>query len=289
MDLQVERDIKTLGRARSHAAPALVFPLESTVLPFRAGDSVTRLDRSTFAVVPARLDYRLGPPAAATAVVVTLLVPDAVRARAIDDYAPYIEANHLGEVLSAVRVLPRTRWVDELVHRYLFEREVCAKPASRAAGFLEAELTKETFFLGSEQIARRTRSSVRFEGDAMVARARAWIEAHLFEPFRIGEIVRHCHASESTVLRAFRRELGLAPLAYVRQRRLEEALHLLESGRYAVTEVAARVGYESASAFAVAFRERFGVTPSRAKVSLPAAARLPAHGAPPEGRRRARS
>jgi AraC-like DNA-binding protein len=289
MDLRIDRDIKELRRGRTHATPGLLFPLESTAISLRTGeDRALRLDRSTFAVIPARASYQIDLPASATAVVLTLLIPDAIRIRAALDYSPYIDAGKLAEVLASVRVLPRTRWVDELVNRYVFEREVCAKETSRAALFLESELTKEVFFLGSEQIAERTRSSVLFEGDPLVVRARAWIEEHMFEPFTIRAILAHCHASESTLLRAFRRELGVTPLAYVRQRRLEEALQMLESGRYGVTEVAARVGYESASAFAVAFRERFGVTPSRAKVSLPAATRLPAHGAPPEGRRRGR-
>lgn len=289
MDLQIDRDIRALRRTRVHACPALVFPLETTVLSLSAGEDVARLDRSTFAIVPARLDYRMAPPASASAVVVTLLLPESTRTMAVADYAPYVDAGRLTEVLSAVRFLSRTRWVDELVHRYLFEREVCVKKLGKAASFLEAELTKEVFFLGAEQMEQRTRSSVLFKGNELAARALVWIEEHLFEPFRIGELVSHCHASESTVLRAFRREHGVAPLAYVRRRRLEEALHLLESGRYAVTEVGTRVGYENASAFSAAFRARFGVTPSRAMPSVPAAERLPAHGAPPERRRRSRS
>jgi AraC-like DNA-binding protein len=204
----------------------------------------------------------------------------------VRDYRPEVDARRLVEVLGGVRVLPRTRWVDELVQRYVFERSVCARRGSKAARFLEAELTKELFFLGCEQLDLRTRSSVLFEGDAVAARARAWIEEHLFEPFRIDELVRQCHVSESTVLRAFRRELGVSPLAYLRRRRLEESMQLLESGRYGVTEVAARVGYENPSAFAAAFRGQFGLAPSRARPAVPAAARLPAHGAPPVRRRR---
>ena len=42
-------------------------------------------------------------------------------------------------------------------------------------------------------------------------------------------------------------------------------MHLLESGRYGVTEVAARVGYDNPSAFAAAFRAQFGMPPSRAR------------------------
>ncbi len=268
--------------------PALIAPLETTVASLRIGTTVHRLDRATIALVPARAAHELVLPAAGASVVVTLGLDDHVRATAIRDYAPYVRAPRFAEVVAAVRLLPRTRWVDELVQRYVFEREVCERPASKAAKFLEAELAKELYFLGHEQLEQTTRTSVVFEGSTLVARARAWIEDHLFEPFKIDALVAHCHASESSVLRAFRKELGVAPVAYLRRRRLEEALQLLESGRYAVTEVATRVGYENPSAFAAAFREQFGVAPSRARATIAPASTLPAHGKPPERRRRRR-
>ncbi|MGE5186231.1 MAG: helix-turn-helix domain-containing protein, partial [Acidobacteriota bacterium] len=173
-------------------------------------------------------------------------------------------------------------------HRYVFERDTCEKPASKAARFLEAELAKEVYFLAREQADAHTRTSVLFEGDPVAARARAWLDEHLFEPFHVAALVRHCHASESTVLRAFHRAHGLAPLGYVRRRRLEHAMQLLESGRYAVTEVATRVGYANPSAFAQAFRDQFGVAPSRVRPQLDPRATLPAHGEPPVRRRRRR-
>jgi AraC-like DNA-binding protein len=129
---------------------------------------------------------------------------------------------------------------------------------------------------------------VLFEGDGVAALALAWIEEHLFDPFRMDDLVRHCHASESTLLRTFRREIGVSPIAYVRRRRLEQSLQLLESGRYGVTEVATRVGYENPSAFAAAFRQQFGVAPSSARSAVPVDARLPAHGSPPVRRSRRR-
>jgi AraC-like DNA-binding protein len=289
MELRLDRDVEAVRQARVHAAPALVFPLETTVVSLRAGERDDRVDRSCFAVIPARTAHQLAFPRAGSAVVATLVVSDELRAAAVRDYSPEVDATRLAEVVTSVRLLPRTRWVDELVQRYVFERSVCDRRGSKAAQFLEVELTKEVFFLGCEQIDRRTRNSVVFEGDAVAERARAWIEEHLFERFRIDDVVRHCHASESTVLRAFRRELGVSPLTYVRRRRLEESMQLLESGRYAVTEVALRVGYENASAFAAAFRQQFGVAPSRTRPGVPAAERLPAHGAPPVRRPRNRT
>ena len=287
MELAVDRDAEALRAARVHARPALVFPLDTTIVALRAGDAETRLDRSCFAVVPARLAHRIEASPTGTIAVVTLRIAEPLVAAAAREFHE-LDARRLGEVLAGLRLLPRTRWVDELVHRYVFERTVCERDASLAARFVEIELTKEVYFLGREQLEQHTRSSVVFEGDPVAARARAWIEAHLFELFRIDELARHCHVSESTLLRAFRRELGVSPLAHLRRRRLEEAMQLLESGRYGVTEVAARVGYDNPSAFAAAVRAQFGLSPSRARPELPAAARLPAHGAPPIRRRRRR-
>ncbi len=289
MELRIDRDAEAVQRARSYSDPALIFTLETTVVTLLADRATERLDRSSFAVVPARTRHELELPAAGTTVVVTLLVDDKARAAAGRDYDPEVVPKKLVEMLATLRRLPRTRWVDELVHRYVFERTVCERMESRAARFLEAELTKEVYFLSSEAARQLTRQTVLFEGGAVAARARAWIEDHLFERFSMAALVKHCHASESTVLRAFRKEHAVPPVVYVRRRRLEEALQLLESGRYAVTEVATRVGYENPSAFAAAFRDQFGIPPSQARAAIEAASTLPAHGAPPVRRLRRRS
>ena len=286
--LVVDRDAEAVQRTRVYRDPALVFPLETTVVTMHTDRLAERLDRARYALLPPRTSHTLELPTGGTAVVATLVLGEATRRAALREYSE-IDAQRFRAVMTAARCLPRTRWLDELVCRYVFERETCQHAASKAARFLEAEITKESYFHACEHADRLTRTSVLFEGDAVAVRARAWIEDHLFEPFQMAELVRHCHASESTVLRAFRKELGLAPLAYLRRRRLEAALQLLESGRYTVTEIATRVGYASPSAFAAAFRERFGTSPSDARPAIEAAATLPAHGAPPVRRPRGRT
>lgn len=288
MTLCLDRDADAAERVRAHHGPALVATLDGAAVLLHAGDDRHRLDRSTLALVPARRRFRLQLPRAGATAVATLVLSDALCAAAVRDYRPDVDASRLGQVLAALRVLPRTRWVDEVVHRYVFELSVCARHGSRAALFLEVELTKEIYFLGCEQVDGLTRGSALFEGSTVTACARSWIEEHLFEPFHMDQVVRHCHASESTLLRAFHRDLGVSPLAYLRRRRLEESLHLLESGRYGVAEVAARVGYDNPSAFAAAFRKQFGVVPSRSRPAVAAKTRLPAHGATPVRRRRRR-
>ena len=286
LTLAIERDAQALATPRAHGAPALVFPLDGTIAHLHARTPV-RLDRAVFALVPAGTRHRLETGSLGAIAVVTLVVGDAARALVARDYGEHYDDARMAEIVAALRVLPRTRWVDELVHRYVFEREVCEKHGSRAARFLETELVKELYFLGVEQLERRTRASVVFEGSAIATRARAWIEEHLFEAFATAELAKQLATSESTMLRAFRREVGVAPAIYLRRRRLEEALLLLETGRYAVTEVAARVGYDNPSAFAVAFRRVHGIAPSQARLR-PAPGLLPAHGKPPQRRRKRR-
>lgn len=277
--LIVDRDAAAIARPRVASAPTLIAPLASTTIALALGARRERLDRTTIALVPARARYRLASTSPAPQVV-TLAVSPAATAEVERTYAPHVVPATFAALLREARVLPRTRWVDELVHRYLFERDVCARHGSLATRFLETELIKELYFLADEQRAGRARAPVVGEGSALVERARAAIEASLFAPFAMAALARACHASESTLTRTFKQALGITPGAYVRERRLDEAMPLLESGRYSVGEVATRVGYARQAAFAAAFQRKFHVAPSRVR-PRPEAPPLAPHGRPP--------
>jgi AraC-like DNA-binding protein len=264
LTLHFERDPERLRREWTRAEPTLVFPLESTVLTLRTEGLEKRLDRASFAMVPARAAFALEVHSA-VAPTLSLGVKDLARDAAKKEYAPHFTLEVWERVVSAPRSFARTRWVDELANRYLFERHACEKHDSSAARFLEVELTKELFFLGKEQLSKTRRASQLEQPTDLLRTAQQWLEAHLFEPVTLEQLARACHASESTLLRAFRRELGAPPTVYLRNRRLDEALLLLESRKYSASEVALRVGYANLSAFTTAFTRRFGTPPSRVK------------------------
>jgi AraC-like DNA-binding protein len=280
LELALDRDAAALRRPRDRAAPSMIFPLETTVIDVELGRRRFRIDRTSFAVVAAHARHRIVSHSPAPKVA-TLLVSETARRLVQREYAPHVDAAVLDAVLADSATLRRTRWIDELVHRYVFERDVCERHDSLAVRFLEVELTKELYFLGEEHRAGRTRAPGVGDGSQAVERARAAIEATLFEPFSMAGLARACRASESTLLRAFRRELGVTPGAYVRERRLDEALQLLESGRYSVGEVAERVGYTGQAAFAAAFQRKFHVAPSRVRPRASGAPLAP-HGRPPK-------
>jgi AraC-like DNA-binding protein len=268
VELRVERGELPAAK-RAHDDAAILFPLTTSVVSLELGGGREerrdeRLDRASFAIVPPAARYRVRAKGATTTLV-TVVLSAGLRATAAREYRPYIDPARFVSLLETARVLPRTRWVDELVHRYVFERDRCARHASRASQFLETELAKEVYFLCRDRDEQRTRASVvREEGD-LVTRARALLDENLTHPVSMRELASACHASESTLLRAFTRELGTTPGAYARERRLDASLLLIQAGRYSVGEVAERSGYATLAAFTSAFRKRFGIPPSATK------------------------
>ncbi|MBL8610802.1 MAG: helix-turn-helix transcriptional regulator [Myxococcales bacterium] len=280
--LVIERGAKISSARRVEHRPAVVLALGSSVVDLAFGDDTARLDRSCVVLVPARVAFRVVTVSPVTELL-TLALGDAVLESACAEYRPHVDAALFADVLSRATTLPRTRWVDEIAQRYLFERAVCEKHRSRAARFLETEIAKEIYFLGKEHLEEHTRDSVVRTAASLAEEGRRLIEARLFEPLRVGALARSCHVSESTLLRAFRAEIGVAPGTYLRERRLDEALLLLESGELTASEVAAKVGYADLAAFTVAFQRRFGVPPSatRKLARRALAGRLPPAGEPP--------
>lgn len=91
----------------------------------------------------------------------------------------------------------------------------------------------------------------------------AAVDAHLPEEgFTVGELAAEVGLSESTLKRRLRPLVGMPPVEFIRQRRLERGAALLLGRAGTVGEVAAQVGFGSPSYFARCFRERYGVAPS---------------------------
>jgi AraC-like DNA-binding protein len=246
--------------------PSIVLPLQVGVVSVDSvaseGGSAVLVDRARFVVWSAgRHRARVLSP---TVRLLVLGLHDALVARVVALYGDVgVDPKRFARFLEADHVLARTTWVHELAHRYLFERQVCARHASDAARFLETELTKEIYFLLRDREDDAERTSLVRQYGPTVQRAVAFVEEHLFDrELGVTAIAHAAAASESTLLRAFKREMGCAPTTYVRARRLDEALVLLEAGALSVGEVASRVGYESLTAFSQAFRQRFGKAPS---------------------------
>lgn len=74
----------------------------------------------------------------------------------------------------------------------------------------------------------------------------------------VGEIARRVGLSRTVFAERFRSLVGESPMAYLGNLRHQLAARWLNEGRLSLSEVAARVGYSSASAFHRAHRRRLG-------------------------------
>lgn len=107
------------------------------------------------------------------------------------------------------------------------------------------------------------KASTRWELYRRLSLARQYIEDHLADKVELKDVCRHAALSESHFLRTFRQAFGISPYKYVIRRRLEESARMLETGRFSVSEVAARSGFSDIFSFSKAFKKEFAVSPSK--------------------------
>jgi transcriptional regulator GlxA family with amidase domain len=90
----------------------------------------------------------------------------------------------------------------------------------------------------------------------------AWIAGHLDEDLSVSTLADRAIMSERSFARAFRREVGQTPAAYVEALRIEHARALLESGAPSLDAVAQSAGFASAEVLRRAFHRHIGIPPA---------------------------
>lgn len=95
-----------------------------------------------------------------------------------------------------------------------------------------------------------------------------WLDEHAASVLTLDDIARQAAMSPTALQRAFRAFSGQPLFDYVRGRRLDAARQALERDGISVAQAAEMAGYAGAHNFATAFRRRFGIAPSRARLRL---------------------
>ncbi len=170
-------------------------------------------------------------------------------------------ARELGLPESQAGIAPRHQFRDAQL-----EQLALALEAERRQGFGNGGLYLESLATAlSVRLLATARRRVRLPAALpAVRRARVleYIEAHLDEDLSLARLAEVAHSSVSHFKVLFRRALGVAPHAYVMQRRVQRAADLLRQGRLSASQVALEAGFAHQSHMARAVRRVLGVAPA---------------------------
>ena len=97
--------------------------------------------------------------------------------------------------------------------------------------------------------------------DPRVLRAMELLSEEYAHAWSIDELAARCHTSVSHLTYLFRRDIGMAPLQYLEQTRMQRAMARLALGHASIAEIASDLGFAYPSYFARRFRRYTGQSP----------------------------
>lgn len=99
--------------------------------------------------------------------------------------------------------------------------------------------------------------------DPKIGRALAVIHGDLAKPWSAEELAREVAMSRSAFVERFTALVGVPPIRYLTQSRMQSAKLQLRETRKSIAQIAPTVGYESEEAFSRAFKRECGASPAR--------------------------
>lgn len=184
-----------------------------------------------------------------------------------------IEENGLGKADGKVLATTcfrakRSRWLDDLIDRYFFERVINRHSPKGCTFFLEKQMLNELARLMFSDKLATFGAILGDEDDDAIGQAIRYIESHLFEEVTLDDVAAAVKSTPSTLMRRFKKTLGMTVGSYIKDRRMDEAAAFIAKGDYQVGDVCSLVGYQDLSAFTRAFKAKFGIVPSMYRGSV---------------------
>lgn len=135
------------------------------------------------------------------------------------------------------------------------------------AGSLEELIISTLLYIQESNYSERLRSRPRQSGRVAVRRSIEYIEHHLAESITLRDIADYVQMSPRSIQVGFREDLDTTPITFIRDRRLDAVRRTLLAAMPGeginVTDAASRWGFSHLGNFSVAYRKRFGESPSQ--------------------------
>jgi DNA-binding response OmpR family regulator len=98
--------------------------------------------------------------------------------------------------------------------------------------------------------------------ERLVSQAQAILLREMATPPSLADLAQRVGTTQRHLSHEFRRQVGIAVYAWLREERHREACSRLLHTSQQLNQIGQHIGYQSAAAFTNAFRARFGMTPS---------------------------
>ena len=99
------------------------------------------------------------------------------------------------------------------------------------------------------------------EQTAIIQQMHDFLIDHVQQRYTIEELSHRFLINTSTLKSAFKAVYGMPIAAYMKEYRMQQAMIMLQDPALSIAEIAARLGYESQSKFARAFKDCAGILP----------------------------
>jgi transcriptional regulator GlxA family with amidase domain len=94
----------------------------------------------------------------------------------------------------------------------------------------------------------------------VVAEFERWVRTHLDKTISISQAAKALAVSERTLQRSVAQTLGMSPMEFVQELRIDQAVHLLRTTTLAAGVIGRRVGYQNAATLRQLIRRRRNTT-----------------------------
>ncbi len=161
-------------------------------------------------------------------------------------------------------LIPYIPWQQKILTHFADVWDALAHEPDDYENFVRYELSRALRILNQHRPANTKAPSEQERLNASRIRTMLmFIEEHYADDLAIGDIAASVSISASACLRCFNQTLGITPIQYLKQFRLDRASELLKNSRKTAKEVAFECGFNDVSYFIKTFREKKGQTPKK--------------------------
>ncbi len=151
-----------------------------------------------------------------------------------------------------------------LVELYTKYRAHIDDPSGKDDTVIAGLLFKILFFCATE---KNTYVEQPFP-DKRISSIVQYINRNFAQITSIEEIANHFFLSKYYLCHMFKASLGVPLITYLHTIRIKAACEMIESGKYKITEIATKCGFNTTPYFCKVFKDEKGMTPSEYKLSL---------------------